>query len=163
MVRFFQDGGAAIVCDPDRQGAAFLAFAQARQGERRLAAGGHGNDHVIGMNIVLAHELHRMLGLVLGAFDRFEQRFLAARHEKKQPLRRPVERWNQLGAILDRQPPGGAGAGINEPTAVPQPRFDGAAARSMAGRMARTAATAANWPSMIASRISEGSQTSIPE
>src|SRR5262245_18464300 len=37
------------------------------------------------------------------------------------------------------------------------------AARSIAGRALRTAATAVNWPSIMASRMSDGSQTSISE
>ena len=62
---------------------------------------------------------------VLGAFDRMDERLVAAGDEEEQALARPAEGRRQLGAILDREPARGARAGIDQaPVAGSQPRLD---------------------------------------
>ena len=66
-----------------------------------------------------------LLGLVLGAFDRVQQRILAAGHQQQQAILRPAEGRHQLGAVLDRKPAGRSGARIDQAAALFEPRFDG--------------------------------------
>ena len=69
MICFLQDRRPGIVGDADRQRAAQPAFAQAGQGKRGAAAGGHRDESVTAANGVFAHQPAGMLDLILGAFD----------------------------------------------------------------------------------------------
>jgi hypothetical protein len=91
-----------------------------------------------------------LIDRVLRAFHRPQQRIPASCNEQQQPLLRPTEGWNKFRAVLDSQSAGGAGADIDQPSA----------ASRRAKRAALTAATAVNWPSIIASARSKGAQTS---
>ncbi len=123
MLGFFQKRRAAVVGDAHGQGAQPLGLAQAGERERRRAARGDRDQHIVRVDAALAHQLGRMTDLVLGTLDGLEHRLLAARDQQQQPLGRPAERRHQLGAVLHGEPPGGASAGINEPAAVPQARL----------------------------------------
>src|SRR5690349_16715730 len=56
--------------------------------------------------------------------DGLQERIAAPRDQQQQTLLRPAESRHQFGAVLRREAPGGARAGIGEPAAVAQPRFD---------------------------------------
>ena len=122
-----------------------LGLAQAGDGERRRAAGRHRDQRVLVVDAVCSATSARgMLGLVLGAFDGPQQRVVAAGHQQNSRSRRPAEGRHQLGAVLHREPPRRAGAGIDQPPAGAQPLLDGERGAFSAGRAACTAATAAN-------------------
>lgn len=125
VVGFLQERRRRVVGNPDRQRATFFGTAQARKRERRRAAGGDGDERIEGANVVLLHELARVSGLILSAFGGTEQRLLAAGHQQQELLLRPIESGNQFRAVLNRQPPRRAGAGIDQPAALPQPHLDG--------------------------------------
>jgi hypothetical protein len=88
---------------------------------------------------VLADEPPREFGVVLGAFDGAQQRFLAAGQQHDQPVHRPSEGRQKLCAVLHREPPRRAGTGVDETAAVPQPRLERqrSAFESRAGRVDR--------------------------
>ncbi len=113
-----QERRVRIVGDADRQRARAPGLAQAGERERRRAARRDRDQHVVCADAVAADELRRRARLVLGAFDRLEQRLLAAGHEQQQPLSRPAEGRRQLGAVLDGEPARGAGAGIDQAAAA---------------------------------------------
>src|SRR5205814_341119 len=114
----------AVVGNADRQSAASLCFIEAGDGERRGAAGGDGDDDVIAADFVLLGKAVSLIDRVLGSLDRTQQRVPAAGNEQQQPLLRPTECRNELRPVLDGEPPGGAGADIDE-AAGPTQSFRG--------------------------------------
>jgi hypothetical protein len=63
----------------------------------------------------------QLLGLaafIFRALDRAQHGLIAAGHEQQQALAWPIEGRHQLGTVLHGKPPGGAGAGIDEPSAL---------------------------------------------
>jgi hypothetical protein len=121
MIRFGQHRRAAVVGDADGQGAVRLGLAQTSERERRRAAGCDRDEHVALADAMTPNEQTRLLGLVLGAFDRLQQRVLAAGHEQQEPVARPAEGRHQLGAVLHRKASRRSGASIDQPPAGPQP------------------------------------------
>ena len=99
-------------------------FAQAGERERRRAARRDRDQRVLVADRVMAHQRGGLLGLVLGAFDRAQQRIVPAGHQQHQALGRPAEGRHQLGAVLHRKPPRRAGAGIDQAAAGAQPLLD---------------------------------------
>jgi hypothetical protein len=88
---------------------------------------------------------------------------MATGNQNDHPLGRPAEGGQQLRCVLGGKPARGAGPGIDEPPPGPQARFQVNRRLLDGARAARTAATAANWPSTMASRISAGSHVSMAE
>ncbi len=74
---------------------------------------------------MLAHDPLGMADLVFGALDRANERVLAASDQQHEPLFRPIEGRHQLGAVLHGQPPRRAGPGIDEASAITDPRLHG--------------------------------------
>jgi hypothetical protein len=62
--------------------------------------------------------LDRIGDIVFGPFDARDECAFAAGDDEMQPLPRPAKRRLQLGAVLDRDPGRGAGADINQPSAL---------------------------------------------
>ena len=100
-------------------------LAQTAERERRRAAGRDRDQRIPLADRVLFDQRGGLLGLVLGALDRAQQRVAPAGHQQHQARRRPAEGRHQLGAVLHREPPRRAGAGINEAPAAAQPLLDG--------------------------------------
>ena len=63
---------------------------------------------------MLSHQPRGLIDLVFRAFSRLQQRILASCHQQQQPVLRPVEGWDKLGAILDCEPTGRSGTNINQ-------------------------------------------------
>ena len=122
-------GVSRVVGDADGQRARAVGLAQTGERERRRAAGRDRDQRVLVADAVLPQQRRGMLGLVLGAFDGPQQRVVPAGHQEDQPLGRPAEGRHQLGAVLHREPPRGAGAGIDQPPAGAQPLLDRRARR----------------------------------
>ena len=93
-----------------------------RAGERGPARGSDRHDHVRVVERQRLDRRHRRLCVVLRALDRPHERRLAARDQVVQTLARPAEGRMQLDAVLDREAPRGAGAGIDQATTPLQAR-----------------------------------------
>ncbi len=74
---------------------------------------------------MLLHQAGARFGLVLGAFDGAQESVVTAGHQQQQALGRPAEGRHKLGAVLDGEPPRGAGAGVDETPAPLEPALDG--------------------------------------
>ena len=113
-----------VVGDGDGQGSALFCLAQASESERRRPARGDGDQHIARLDFIAPHQPDRLFALVFGALDGLNQRVAAARDQQQQSLLRPAESRHQLGAVLNREASGGAGAGISKTATVAQPRLD---------------------------------------
>src|SRR5262249_45929040 len=115
MIGLFQDRCIAVVCNSNCQSAPSLCFGEAGQGERRGTARSNCDDNVGRAVLVLLGEPGSLIDRVRGAFHRLQKSVPASGYKKWQPLLRPAEGRNELGAVLDGQSAGGPGADIDEP------------------------------------------------
>ncbi len=83
MLRLREQRSVAIIGDADGQRAASSRLAQTGESEGSGAARGDANDDIGFADRVAAHQLGAVAGLVLRAFDGFQQRVVAARHQQQ--------------------------------------------------------------------------------
>ena len=109
-----EQGGAGIVGDGDRQCAPAARRNAGGAGEGRATTGGNGDADVAGPDAVRSDCRRAGPGIVFGAFDRTGQRLHTAGDGENQAIGGPTESRRQFDPILDAEPCGCAGAGIDE-------------------------------------------------
>ena len=133
---------------------------QRRHGKRRRAAGGD-RDHNVERREPHSIDLPGGIGdVVFGAFDACGKCALPTGDDETQPLLGPGESRRQLRSVLYGDPARGTRANVDQAPAIAE-RFVCRVCRRGDGGSARpTAATAASWPSHIASIADANDQAS---
>ena len=120
MISLGQKRGSRVGSNADRQCARALGCLQRCDRERRSAARGDCDHHVVCADPQLGNLGGRSLSAVFRILDWAQQCRLAARHDKGHAIRRPPECRQEFRTVLNGDPRRGSGACIDQSSAALQ-------------------------------------------
>ena len=106
-----------IVRRSDRERTRRAPSLQCTEHKRRRPGSRETDDHVIDCGCDGTHIGCPLRAVVLGSFDRFEQRLPPACEQRDDPVLRPGKRRPKLHTVEEAESAGSAGTGVNEPAA----------------------------------------------
>ena len=113
MVGFRDQRGSGVRRYTDGQCTTRLSGPERRNREGRLAAGGHGDQHIFRADAQFDDPRSGCIRSILSVLHRAQQRLLAASDHKRHAIRGPTECRQEFRAVLHRYSRGGSSTGID--------------------------------------------------